>query len=430
MTTGTTSSTSVDVDELLTLFPRGTQMSDDGTLVVGGCRLDDVAASYGTPTYVVAEDALRHQARRLREALTARWPRSRVLFASKSFPARAVYNAMHDEGLAIDVAGGGELLLALDAGVPGSAIVQHGNAKTDDEIRRGAAAGVGAVVVDGEAEITRLELLGREGQPVLLRVQPGVDPGTYAGVSTGQRGSKFGVPIEDAPRLLGRLANSSRLDLRGIHLHLGSQMFGLDPYRKAIDVVSALGEYDVYDVGGGLAVRYTFDERAPSVEEWLDVVTEAARQALPSGAELWVEPGRACVAESTVTLYRVVTIKRGTPTFVAVDGGIADNFEASTYIGTRFQATIATRVGGDDLVDVVGRQCESGDHIAMNVRLRDPQIGDLVAVPVTGAYTHTLANNYNGALRAPVVFCRDGVMTPVVRRDTDADLLARELPYP
>jgi len=430
VTTEARATAGVDVAELLGLFPHGTRLADDGVLVVGGCRLDDVAAAYGTPTYVVAEDALRRQARRLREGLAARWPRSRVLFASKSLPARAVYHLMHDEGLGIDVAGGGELLLALDAGVPGSAIVQHGNAKTDDEIRRAAQAGVGSVVVDGEGEIGRLEQLGRDGQPVLLRVQPGVDPGTYAGVSTGQRGSKFGVPIEDAPRLLNRLANSSRLDLRGIHLHLGSQMFGLDPYRKAIDVVSALGEFDVYDVGGGLAVRYTFDEHPPSIEEWLDVVTEAARQGLPSGAELWVEPGRACVAESTVTLYRIVTIKHGSPTFVAVDGGIADNFEASTYIGTRFQATIATRVGGDELVDVVGRQCESGDRIAAGVRLQDPVIGDLVAVPVTGAYTHTLANNYNGALRAPVVFCRDGVMTPVVRRDTDADLLARELAFP
>ncbi len=417
-------------DDVLRLFPRGTDVAADGMLTVGGCRLDAVADQFGTPTYVVSETALRHQAGRLRDALTSRWPRSRVLFASKSFPARAVYRVMHQEGLGIDVAGGGELLLALDADVPGAAIVQHGNAKTDDEMRRAASAGVGMVVIDGEAEIERLEQLGREGQPVLLRVQPGVDPGTYAGVSTGQRGSKFGVPMEDAPRLLSRLSNSSRLDLRGIHLHLGSQMFGLDPYRKAIEVVSVLGEFDVYDVGGGLAVQYTLDEPAPSAEEWLDVVTEAARQTLPSGAELWVEPGRAAVAASTMTLYRVVTIKPGEPTFVAVDGGIADNFEASTYIGTRFSATIANRVGGGDVVNVVGRQCESGDHIAMNVPLRDPAIGDLVAVPVTGAYTHTLANNYNGALRAPVVFCRDGVMAPVVRRDTDADLLARELPFP
>jgi diaminopimelate decarboxylase len=417
-------------EELLSLFPAGTVISDDGMLTIGGCRLDDVAAQYGTPTYVVGEDALRGQARRLRDGLAQRWPRSRVLFASKSFPARAVYRVMHDEGLGIDVAGGGELLLALDAGVPGSAVVQHGNAKTDDEMRAAAQAGVGMVVIDGELEIDRLEVLGRAGQPVLLRVQPGVDPGTYAGVSTGQRNSKFGIPLADAPRVLKRLADSDRVDLRGVHLHLGSQMFGLDPFRQAIEVISTVGEFPIYDVGGGLAVRYNRAEPAPSVEEWLDVVAEAARQNLPADAELWVEPGRASVAESTMSLYRVVTIKRGELTFVAVDGGIADNFEASTYIGTKFEATIANRVGGGEVVNVVGRQCESGDHIAMGVELRDPQVGDLVAVPVTGAYTHTLANNYNGAHRAPVVFCRDGVMTPVVRRDTDADLLARELPYP
>jgi diaminopimelate decarboxylase len=426
----TQTNTPVDVDDLLTLFPYGTRLDEDGTLVVGGCRLDDVAHAFGTPTYVVAEDALRHQARRLREGLAARWSKSRVLFASKSFPARAVYYVMNDEGLGIDVAGGGELLLALDAGVPGSAIVQHGNAKSDDEIRQSAAAGVGTIVVDGEAEIERLERLGRDGQSVLLRVQPGVDPGTHAGMSTGQSGSKFGVPLADAPRVLSRIANSSRLDLRGIHLHLGSQMFGLEPYRLAIEAVSALGEFPVFDVGGGLAVRYSLEEHPPSVEEWLDVVTEAAKQHLPPDCELWVEPGRASVAESTLSLYRVLTIKRGTPTFVAVDGGIADNFEASIYMGSPFQAAVATRVGGEELVNVVGRQCESGDHIAMSVRLDHPAVGDVIAVPVTGAYTHTLANNYNGALRAPVVFCRDGVATPVVRRDTEADLLARELPFP
>jgi diaminopimelate decarboxylase len=207
-------------------------------------------------------------------------------------------------------------------------------------------------------------------------------------------------------------------------------MFELEPFSQAVAAVAALGTFPVFDVGGGLAVRYALDERAPSVEEWLDVITGAASEHLPADAQLWIEPGRASVAESTLSLYRVVTVKPGEPTFVAVDGGIADNFEASIYMGSPFQAAIADRPGGGDLVNVVGRQCESGDRIAMNVRLDHPAAGDLVAVPVTGAYTHTLANNYNGALRAPVVFVKDGVATPVVRRDTDADLLARELPFP
>jgi diaminopimelate decarboxylase len=183
----------------------------------------------------------------------------------------------------------------------------------------------------------------------------------------------------------------------------------------------------VYDIGGGLGVRYTYDEHPPSVEEYLDVVTAAAAEHLPDSAQLWIEPGRSLVAQSQVTLYQVVTVKRGDPVFVAVDGGIADNFEASTYLGQRFEATLVNRVGGGSPVELVGRQCESGDLFASDLPLQDPRPGDLVAVPMTGAYNHTLANQYNGALRPPVVFVRDGRARAVVRRDTYDDLLARDV---
>ena len=412
--------------DVLELFPRGTRRDGDGTLVVGGCRLDDVAEQFGTPTYVVDEHALRHQARRFVDSLRARRPGSEVAFASKSFPASGVYRALADEGCLVDVAGGGELVLALHAGVDPTRVVMHGNAKTRDELRLALDSGVGLIVVDNLDEVDALESLAARRQPVLLRIQPGVDPHTLAAISTGQRGSKFGIPLEQVADAVARLRSSPAVDLRGLHLHLGSQMMHLEPFAAAVEVIASLGAFEVYDVGGGLGVRYSRHDDPPSVEQWLDTITATAGRLLPAGAQLVVEPGRSLVAESTVSLYRIITVKPGDPSIVAVDGGIADNFEASTYIGTVFEATLASRPGGDVRYDVVGRQCESGDRIAPQVLLDDPRPGDLLAVPVTGAYTHTLANNYNGALRAPVVFCRDGDARAVVRRDTYDDLLARE----
>lgn len=419
-----------DLESLLALFPDTARLADDGSLAVGGCRLDEVAGAFGTPVYVVDEESLRAQARRYRRGLESRRPGSRVAFASKSFPCRAVYRLLADEGLLVDVAGRGELRMALGAGVDPTSIVLHGNAKTDEEIALAVDAGVGTLVIDALEEIARVEERAAPGQRVWLRVQPGVDPRTDVGSSTGQRGSKFGVPLEAAPAAIERLRASRTLHLEGLHMHLGSQLLHLEPYAEAIEALAGLGRFDVYDLGGGLGVRYRRDQPAPDLDTYLDAVTAAVRRHLPDAARIVLEPGRSLVARSTLTLYRVVTVKRGQPTFVAVDGGIADNFEASVYVGTRFDATLVQRVGGGEPVEVVGRQCESGDRLAPAVPLCDPRPGDLVALPMTGAYTHTLVNHYNGALRPAVAFCRDGVARAVVRRDTDEDLLARELPWP
>jgi diaminopimelate decarboxylase len=419
-----------DVDQLLALFPDTTCLDADGSLRVGGCRLEEVAQEFGTPVYVVDEESLRNQARRYRSGLEARRPGSQVAFASKSLPCRAVYRLMADEGLLVDVAGRGELLLAMSAGVDPASIVLHGNAKTDEEIALAIEAGVGTVVIDGMEEIGRLDRLARPGQKVLLRIQPGVDPRTHSAISTGHRGSKFGVTLEAAPAAIERIRASRSLHLEGLHMHLGSQLLQIEPYVEAIEAIAELGSFDVYDLGGGLGVRYRRGEPAPELDLYLDVVTDTARRCLPDAASIVLEPGRSLVARSVLTLYRVVTVKSGEPTFVAVDGGIADNLEASTYVGTRFDAMLVERVGGGSPVELVGRQCESGDRLASQVPLRDPEPGDLVAMPMTGAYTHTLVSHYNGALRPAVVFCRAGVARAVVRRDTDHDLLARELTWP
>jgi diaminopimelate decarboxylase len=262
---------------------------------------------------------------------------------------------------------------------------------------------------------------------VLLRVIPGVDAPTLAAISTGHHGSKFGLPLDEAERALAHLRASDRFDVRGLHLHIGSQILSLPVFADAVRAVAHLGTFDVYDVGGGLGVRYHRSDNAPTLDEYLDVLADAAELHLPPDAELWIEPGRSLVAQAVVTLYSVVTMKPGQPTFVAVDGGIADNLEASTYVGTRFDATLADRPGGVDPVELVGRQCESGDLFASNLPLDDPRPGDVVALPVTGAYTYTLLSNYNGALRPPVVFVADGKHRLVVRRETYGELTARDV---
>jgi diaminopimelate decarboxylase len=407
---------------VLDLFPPGAHVDADGELVVGGCRLRDLAAEFGTPAYVVDEAALRGRAREYRDELTARWPDALAVFASKAFPSTAVLRAVAEEGLGCDVAGAGELVHALAAGVEPARIYLHGNAKTDEDLQRAIEAGVGTVVIDNLDDVDRLERLVSGEQAVLVRVIPGVRPDTHAAVATGQEDSKFGLAPADARRAIERLRGSARLRLDGLHVHIGSQILDAAPFGRAVEALAALGEFDVYDLGGGLGARYTYADRPPTVAEYLDVLIGAAREHLPSGARLVIEPGRSLVARAGVTVYRVVTVKRGARTFVAVDGGMGDNLEVSLY-GQRFEATVADRVGGGDPVDLVGRHCESGDVLSAGVALREPRVGDVVAVAATGAYCFTMRNGYNGARRPPVVFVRDGDARVVVRRERYEDLL-------
>jgi diaminopimelate decarboxylase len=419
-------------NDLLGLFPPGTITAPDGGLRIGGCHVAELAERYGTPALLIDEGALRARARRYADGLAARRPNSAVAFASKAFPCTAVYRLLAEEGLSIDVASDGELALALAGGTDPAKVIVHGNAKTDDYLRTAVETGAGLVVIDNFDDIDRLERIlagtpGRE-QPVLVRVTPDVRPDTHEAISTGQRGSKFGLLLPQAREAIARLRGSDRLRLDGLHVHVGSQILDSEPFVQAVEAVAELGDFDVYDLGGGLGSRYTYEERPPSVEDYLDTLTAAADALLPASARVIVEPGRSMVAEAGVSLYRVVTVKRGGgETFVAVDGGMGDNLEVSLY-GQRFEATVATRVGGGEPCRLVGRHCESGDTLSAGVLLDDPRPGDLIAVPVTGAYTYSLSNNYNGSCRPPVVFCRDGQSRAVVRRETHADLMRRDLP--
>ncbi len=421
-----TESTATDV---LTLFPPGTGTDDDGTLVVGGCRLDEVADRFGTPAIVVAEDALRNRAREYLDAFRNRWPRSDLAFASKSFPCTAVQRVMVEEGLHLDVAGGGEILTAIRAGADPARLVLHGNAKTDDELELAVTHGLGLVVVDNFDDIDRLESIVPQGhrQRCLVRVIPGVEAATHASQATGHAGSKFGLSPDQARAAIARIEASALLRLEGVHTHVGSQLLDVSQLAAAVEPIAKLGTFETYDLGGGLGVRYTYDEHPPTVDEYAEAMVSQARALLPEGCRIIVEPGRSMVAANACTLYRVTTVKRGIVTHVAVDGGMGDNLEVS-LTGQRFEATLVARVGrGDETVTVVGRHCETGDQLVDAIALRNPAVGDLLAVPVTGAYCYTMSNQYNGARRVPVVFVRDGTARVVVRRDTWEDLLSRDV---
>jgi diaminopimelate decarboxylase len=415
--------------DLLSLFPPGTRTDADGTLMVGGCRLDDVAAEFGTPAIVVAEDALRSRAREYLDAFRSRWPRSDVAFASKSFPCTAIQRVMVDEGLHLDVAGGGEILTAIKAGADPDRLVLHGNAKTDEELKLAVEHGLGLVVIDNFDDIDRLEGIVPRGkrQRCLVRVIPGVEAATHASQATGHAGSKFGLLPADARDAIARVERSAVLRLDGVHTHVGSQLLNVEQLAAAVEPIARLGTFDTYDLGGGLGVRYTYDENPPTVDEYAEAMVSQARALLPEGSRIIVEPGRSMVATSACTVYRVTTVKRGAIIHVAVDGGMGDNLEVS-LTGQRFEATMVDRVGGDgETVTVVGRHCESGDQLVERIVLRGPAVGDLLAVPVTGAYCYTMSNQYNGARRVPVVFARDGKARLVVRRDTWEDLLSRDV---
>ena len=415
---------------LLSLFPPGSSVAADGMLLLGGCRADALAAEFGTPALVVCEAAMRARAREYADGLAARWPRSRVVFASKAFPCTAVQRVMVEEGLGLDVAGGGEIVTALAAGADPATLVLHGNAKGDEEIAMASEHGIGLVVVDNADDVDRLEATVPAGraQDVLVRVIPGVTADTHAHVLTGHAGSKFGLAPAAAAELIRRIERSPRLRMQGLHVHVGSQILDVEPFAQSVAPVAALGEFPVYDLGGGLGARYTYADEPPSVGEYLDALTGAAREHLPAAAEIIVEPGRSMVASAAATLYRIVTVKRGAVTFVAVDGGMGDNLEVALF-GQRFEAAIADRLDatGGEIVTVVGRHCESGDVLVEGVPLDAPRVGDLLAVPATGAYCFTMANNYNGTRRIPVVFATDGAARLVVRRETWADLLARDV---
>jgi diaminopimelate decarboxylase len=416
------------------LLPDGAALDGDGWLSIAGCSLRDLAADHGTPLFVYDEEHLRS---RCREAVSA-FPAG-VAYATKAFLCTAMARLAHEEGMHLDVATGGELHVALSAGVPAERLVLHGNNKSEAELARALEAGVGRVVVDSDDELERLERLVRAGAPrprVLLRVTPGVEAHTHEFVRTGQTDSKFGFPIVDgiAHGAIVRAAGMAEVELVGLHVHIGSQVFVADFFHQAVEVIAPfVNDHGLPElsIGGGLGVAYVEGEEAPTIPQWGASVTKACAEAGITAA-VTAEPGRAVVAAAAVTLYTVGTIKEipGVRTYVAVDGGMSDNPRPVLY-GSGYETFLprAPFAERPRTVTVVGKHCESGDLLVRDARVpADLAVGDLLSTPVTGAYGHSMGSNYNKVTRPAVVFCRDGDARLVVRRETEDDLLRFDVP--
>lgn len=400
----------------------------DGHLWIGGCDLIELAAEFGTPVFVYDEQHLRD---RCREAVAVFG--DGVAYATKAFLCGAMARLAHEEGMHLDVATGGEMHVALHAGVPADRLVLHGNNKSTAELRGAVEAGVGRIVVDSFDELDRLDRLAPQTgvvPKVLLRLTPGVKAETHDYIATGHDDSKFGFTVSTgaAAAAIERARRSDAVELVGVHAHIGSQVFVVASFAKAAAVVAEVAApYDLAElsVGGGLGVPYVADERAPSITEWGTAVLDACAAAGVT-ARVSAEPGRSIVAAAAVTLYEVGTVKRlpGIRTYVSVDGGMSDNPRPVLY-GSGYEAFLPRAIAADrrQTVTIVGKHCESGDVLVRDAAVPDDlAVGDILGTAVTGAYGHSMGSNYNKVLRPPVVFAAHGDARLVVRRETFDDL--------
>jgi diaminopimelate decarboxylase len=410
------------------VWPLGSTLNAAGHVEVGGCDLVELAQEVGTPAYVVAEDDLRFRARAFREAFAAQAGGVHLSFATKAFPCAAVLRTLAEEGIGADVASGGELAIALRAGVAPSQITLHGNAKSERELLEALDAGVGLIVIDNADELARLERLAGAGgtQSVMIRVAPDVRGDTHDHISTGQADTKFGFSLAEAPAAMQRIRATANLRLRGVHIHIGSQLLDLAPFVRAIAAIATLGPVEAVNVGGGLGVAYTADDHPPTPHEYAAAKVGAIHEHFGTGVAILDEPGRALVAGAGVTIYGVQSVKRNVSTWVGVDGGMSDNLRPMLY-GARYEAVLAARPGGSTRCHITGKHCESSDVLVRDALLDDPRVGDIVVTPATGAYCCAMSNQYNAVTRPPVVFVRDGDARVVVRRETYDDLLARDV---
>ncbi|MFZ1156009.1 MAG: diaminopimelate decarboxylase [Solirubrobacteraceae bacterium] len=425
------------------VFPLGSRLNELGRIEVGGCDTIELAREFGTPAYVVAEDDLRARARLFVQAgRDAAHENFNVVFASKAFPCTAVLSLFAEEGLWCDVASGGELHLALNAGFAAERILMHGNAKSTSELEMALRARVALIVIDNFDEIERLAQLLERGvlngaqQAVLIRATPDVRGETHEKISTGQANSKFGFSMNDVSTAIDRVHAVKGLSLEGIHAHIGSQLMELEPFRREVAALAQIGSFPTWDLGGGLGVPYSESQHPPEIDEWVAAVVGAAHEAgIGADARLLVEPGRALTANAGVTLYTVESVKHNVSSWVAVDGGMSDNLRPMLY-SAMYEAHVADRFGdpdgaaggaGSKRYVLAGKHCESGDVIVRDATLEDPRPGDVIVTPATGAYGFAMASNYNGVPRPPVIFCKDGDARVVVRRESFEDLTARDV---
>lgn len=430
------------------LYPHLT-LGENGHLLFDGRDTAQLAAKYGTPLILLSEDRVREHCRTYREAIERYLPAgSRALYASKALSFRQIYPIVESEGLGADVVSPGELATAISAGFPAERIFFHGNDKTDADLRFALEARVGTIVVDNPEELARVnELAGEAGicQDILLRITPGIDPHTHAKINTGRVDSKFGSAIETgaAEAITACALAAPHVGLRGFHCHIGSQIFEATPFIDAAEIMVAFiarmrsdhgFTADTLNLGGGFGVRYVADDPvvdiAGNIRELGAAVASACEREGLAAPRILLEPGRSLVADAAITLYTVGSVKEipGFRNYVAIDGGMTDNPRYTLY-QSRYTMLLANRAGepADFPATIAGRCCESGDLLGEGVAIARPERGDLLAVLTTGAYTYSMASNYNRVCRPPIVILSGGEDRLAVRRETFDDLMACDI---
>jgi len=445
------------------VWPSTAMRTADGELSIGGIGVDELVNQFGTPLYVVDEHDFRLRATAVKKALTDAAERigttAKVYYASKAFLCTQVVEWVDELGLSIDVSSAGELAAALAGGIPAERIGLHGNNKSPGEIGRAISAGVGAIVIDSDIEIERIASIAAamdKVQPVRLRVSTGVHADTHDFLATAREDQKFGIPLADVPALVAKIRSDRHLKFLGLHQHVGSQIYSADGFvastKRLIQMHAQLlagGEIPELNLGGGFGINYKLADDAPEVSKTAHAITDAvAAECQRLGIKvpaLAFEPGRSIVGNSGITLYNVGTIKDvvltdateaadGVPQtrkYVSVDGGMSDNIRTALY-EAEYHTVLASRVSSAEpaLSRVVGKHCESGDIVVRHDYLpADVAPNDLLAVAATGAYCHSMANNYNWIARPPVVAVRGGNASLLVRGETEADLFARDVRY-
>ena len=430
------------------ILPVTAAVNEAGHLTLGGCDSVELAREFGTPLYVFDEETLRGRCREFPTEFRSRYPDTVVAYAAKVYLGRALAAILVQEGMALDVVSGGELAIAASVSFPPERIYFHGNNKSALELREALGYGVGRIVIDNFHEMQLLNglALGAEKrQPVLLRLSPGIDPHTHAYITTGTVDSKFGVPLAtgQGEAAVRQALEMPGLELVGLHVHLGSLVFELEPYREAVAVVLAFAaemvekhglRLEEFSPGGGFAVQYVEGRAPPSVAEYAEAITSAVTEGcqehgLPT-PRLIVEPGRAIVARAGVALYTVGSAKDvpGLRRFVSVDGGMADNIRPPLY-DSRYEALVANKAleTRRETVTIAGRYCESGDILIRDAELAPLEADDILAMATAGAYALPMASNYNASLRPAVVMVNDGEAKLIRRRETYEDLMRADI---
>ena len=429
------------------VFPESAGVNDKGHLVIGGCDTLDLADQYGTPLYVFDEDMVRSMCRGFVEGFTAKHADTTVVYACKAYVNPALARILMDEGLGLDVVSGGELAVARAVDYPSRLVYFHGNNKGPEELRDALDWGIGRIVVDSFHELELLDKLAGEAgkvQEVMVRVSPGVDPHTHHHTTTGTLDSKFGFPIEtgQADEAVRIALKSPNLDLVGLHFHLGSPIFHVEPYQAAMDIVLEFASrfreegLNLREIspGGGFAIAYTRDQEPPSISEYADAIVssmlEGCERLGMDVPRLVIEPGRSIVGRAGVALYRVGAVKDipGVRKYISVDGGMGDNIRPALY-DAAYEAVVAGKADrtGSDLVTIAGKYCESGDVLVRDVSLPTVESDDIIAIPAAGAYCLSMASTYNMNPRPPVVAVRDGESRLMRRRESYADLMANDV---